>query len=128
MEEHDEEGIVLHQLQVPNVAHAPHERHMQDYLNPTRASTPSCIILPSNTYTFIIKPSMLPSLSTFYGMESESPYLHVKEFEKMVGTMVDGPQREEIVRLKLFPFSLKDQVKLWVNSLKAYSINSWGII
>ena len=44
MEEHDEEGIVLHQLQVPNVAHAPHERHMQDYLNPTRASTPSCII------------------------------------------------------------------------------------
>ena len=40
---------------------------------------------------------MLPSLPIFDGIESKSPYLHVKKFEKMVGTMVDGPQREDIV-------------------------------
>ena len=74
----------------------PQGRHLQDYLNPTRVSTPSDIILPANAHTFIIKPGMLPPLLTFHKMDSESPYLHVKEFEDMVRTMVDGPQREDI--------------------------------
>ena len=91
MEGHEEEGIICLQLQVPNETHVPQICHMQDYLNPTKASTPSCIILPSNAHTFVIKPGMLPSLSTFHGMESKSSYLHVKEFEEMVGTMIDGP-------------------------------------
>ena len=95
-------------IQIPNEAPVPQGRYMQDYLNPTRASTPSCIVLPANEHTFTIKLGMLPSLPTFHGMESESPYLHVKEFEEMVGTMVDGPHKEDIARLKLFPFSLKD--------------------
>ena len=41
MEGHEEEGRVRLQLQVPNEATAPHRHHMQDYLNSTRASTPS---------------------------------------------------------------------------------------
>ena len=65
---------------------------------------------------------MFPSLPTFHGMENESPYLHVKEFEEIVGTM------EEITRLKLFPFSLKDRSKIWLNSLRAHSITSWTIM
>ena len=69
---------------------------MQDYLNPIRALTPSCIKLQANAHTFIIKPGMLPSLPTFHGMKSENPYLHVKEFEEMVRTMIDGPQKEDI--------------------------------
>ena len=85
---------------------------MQDYQNSIRALTPSCIILPANAHMFVIKPGMLPSLPTFHKMEGESPYLHVKEFEKMVGTMVNSPQREEIAYLKLFPFSLKDRDKI----------------
>lgn len=113
-------------IQIPNEALVPQGRYMQDYLNPTRASTPSCIVLPANAHTFTIKPGMLPSLPTFHGMESESPYLHVKEFEEMVGTMVDGPRREDIARLKLFPFSLKDRAKIWLNSLRSNSIISWG--
>ena len=44
----------------------------------------------------------------------------------MVGTMVDGPQWEDIARLKLFPFSLKDRSKIWLNSLKACSTTSWA--
>ena len=44
----------------------------------------------------------------------------------MVGTMVDGPQHEEIARLKLFPFSLKDRAKIWLNSLRACYVISWA--
>ena len=124
MEGHEEEGRVHLELQVPNKAPTPQGRHMQDYLKPTRASTPSCVILPANAHTFIIKPGMLPSFPIFHGMEIESPYLHVKEFEEMVGTIVDDPQIEDIARLKLFPFSLKVQAKVWPNSLRACSLTS----
>ena len=44
-------GRIRLQLQVPNEALALHGRYMQDYLNPTRESTPSCIILPTNAHT-----------------------------------------------------------------------------
>ncbi|GFY96811.1 hypothetical protein Acr_11g0011170 [Actinidia rufa] len=43
-------------IQIPNEALVPQGRYMQDYLNPTRASTPSCIVLPANAHTFTIKP------------------------------------------------------------------------
>ena len=69
MEGQEAEGRIRLPLQVPNEALMPQGRHMQDYLNPTRGSTPSCIILSANAHTFIIKPSMLPSLPTFHGME-----------------------------------------------------------
>ena len=62
MEGHEEEGKIRLQLQVPNEALMPYRWHVQDYLNPTRASTPSCIVLPENAHIFIIKLGMLPSL------------------------------------------------------------------
>ena len=84
MEGHDEKSEFHLQLQVPNKVLGSYKRYMQDYLNPTRVLTPSCIIVPKNAHTFVIIPGMLPSFSTVQGMKNESPYLHVKEFEKMV--------------------------------------------
>ena len=69
---------------------------------------------------------MLTLLPTFHKMESERPYLNVKEFKEMAVTMVDGPQREDIARLKLFPFSLKDREKIWLKSLRPCIISSWA--
>ena len=31
----------------------------------------------------------------------------------------------DVVKLKLFPFSLRDRAKIWVSSLPRNSINSW---
>ena len=82
MQGHEEKGRVCLQVQVPNEAHVHHGRHMQDYFNLTKALTSSCINLLANAHTFVIKPGMLSSLPTFHGMESESPYLHVKDLRK----------------------------------------------
>ncbi|GFY80865.1 hypothetical protein Acr_01g0006740 [Actinidia rufa] len=88
MEGQEEEGRIRLQLQFPSEVPAPQGKFMQDYLNPTRASTPSCIVLPMDANTFFSKSGMLLSLSTFHCMECKSPYLNVKELEKMVGKMV----------------------------------------
>ena len=54
-------------------------RSMRDCIHPPRMSAPSCIVPP--TVQLVIRPHIMPLLPTFYGMESENPYSHIKEFE-----------------------------------------------
>jgi hypothetical protein len=58
-------------------------------------------------------------------MDSENPYIHIKDFEEVCNTFIDRTCTEETIRLKLFPFSLKDKAKLWLNSLRPRSIGTW---
>ncbi|RVW83432.1 hypothetical protein CK203_051740 [Vitis vinifera] len=58
-------------------------------------------------------------------MESENPYAHIKEFEDVCNTFQEGGASINLMRLKLFPFTLKDKAKIWLNSLRPRSIRSW---
>ncbi|RVW71456.1 hypothetical protein CK203_057570 [Vitis vinifera] len=51
-------------------------------------------------------------------MESENPYSHVKEFKEVCNTFQEGGASIALMRLKLFPFTLKDKAKIWLNSLR----------
>ncbi|WJZ81282.1 hypothetical protein VitviT2T_001131 [Vitis vinifera] len=58
-------------------------------------------------------------------MESENPYAHIKEFEDVCNTFREGGASIDLMRLKLFPFTLKDKAKIWLNSLRPRSIRTW---
>ncbi|RVX01286.1 hypothetical protein CK203_031352 [Vitis vinifera] len=58
-------------------------------------------------------------------MESENPYSHIKEFEEVCNTFQEGGASIDLMRLKLFPFTLKDKAKIWLNSLRPRSIQTW---
>ncbi|RVW87282.1 Retrovirus-related Pol polyprotein from transposon 17.6 [Vitis vinifera] len=58
-------------------------------------------------------------------MESENPYSHIKEFEEVCNTFREGGASIDLMRLKLFPFTLKDKAKIWLNSLRPRSIRNW---
>ena len=100
-------------------------RPLREYLHPPRQTTPSCIVLPVNHHRFNLKPGTIQLLPTFHGMDSENPYTHMKEFEDVCGTCMDQTVNEDVVRLKLFPFSLKDKAKMWLNTLAPRSIGTW---
>ena len=100
-------------------------RTLNDYLQPTRSSAPSCIIFPTNANNFNFKPIMISLLPKFHGLDSENPYLHFNEFKEVCSTFHDQSCNEEIIRLKLFPFSLKDKAKTWLNSLRPRSIGTF---
>ena len=51
-------------------------------------------------------------------MESENPYAHIKEFKDVCNTSQEGGASIDLMRLKLFPFTLKDKAKIWLNSLR----------
>ena len=80
----------------------------------------------------IVRPYLVPLLPTFHGMESENPYSHMREFEEVCNTFkeeVCNTFKEEtitvdLMRLKLFPFTLKDKAKICLNSLRLRSIQN----
>ena len=61
----------------------PIEKSLKEYFSPVAINHPSCIELPQTRAThFELKPSVIQLLPSFHGLESEDPYLHVKEFIK----------------------------------------------
>ena len=68
---------------------------------------------------------MISLFPKFHGLDSENPSLHFKEFEEVCATFHDQSCNEEIIRLKLFPFSLKDKANTLLNSLSPRSIGTW---
>ncbi|RVW73220.1 hypothetical protein CK203_057362 [Vitis vinifera] len=96
---------------------------MRDRMHPPRMSAPSCIV--PHLEQLIIRPHIVPLLPNFNGMESENPYAHIKEFEEVCNTFREGGASIDLMRLKLFPFTLKDKAKIWLNSLRPMSIKNW---
>ncbi|KAL6332118.1 hypothetical protein AAG906_020800 [Vitis piasezkii] len=96
---------------------------MRDRMHPPRMSAPSCIVPPLEQ--LVIRPHIVPLLPNFHRMENENPYAHIKEFEEVCNTFREGGASIDLMRLKLFPFTLKDKAKIWLNSLRPRSIRNW---
>jgi len=58
----------------------------------------------------------------FFGSPTEDLNLHVSNFLRLGGTL---KANEEVVRLHVFPFSLRDRASAWFHSLQIDSITSW---
>ena len=84
-------------------------------MHPPRMTTPSCIV--PQTEQMVVRPYLMPLLPTFHGMESENPYSHIREFEEVYNTFKEETTNVDLMRLKLFSFTLKDKEKFWLNSL-----------
>src|SRR4051812_38073837 len=101
-------------------------KSLRELFSPISTSIPSCIILPKSTAThFELKSNIINLLPNFYGLDREDPYLHIKEFLDICSTFKFQNFTDDSVRLRLFPFSLKDKAKSWLNSLPTGSIKKW---
>ena len=104
-------------------------RALKDYATPSLDGTISSIRRPAITAAqFEIKPatiSMIQQIAQFYGLPQEDPSLHLATFLEICDTFKCNGVSEDAIRLRLFPFSLKDKAKSWLNSLPAGSITTW---
>ena len=99
---------------------------MRKFLNPRRLSTLSCFKLPPNHDYVTIWPQEASQLPIFRGTENENPYSHIKEYEDIVSIFREPITLLEIFCMKLFPLSLNNKAKTWLNSFKPYNIRNWG--
>jgi hypothetical protein len=88
-------------------------------------SSHSCIVLPPTNATHYLKPHVIQMLPSFYSLDHENPYSHVKKFKNICATTKFQKISEEAVHLKLFPFSLHDRAMEWLDSNAPGSITSW---
>ena len=61
----------------------------------------------------------------FTGHPSEDPNEHLGRFMRMANTMKLNGVRPYVIKLQLFPFSLRDVAATWFNSLPVGSVNTW---
>ena len=92
---------------------------------PTRVTIVSPIVLPPDANTINLRAGNIQLLPNFHGLENENPYEHIKTFEEACSINLDGKMNADTLYLKLFPFSLKDKARNWLNALPPRSINSW---
>ena len=60
----------------------------------------------------------------FIGHPSKDPNLHMGRFLRMANTVKMNGVRSDVIKLQLFPFSLRDIAATWFESLPYGSINT----
>ncbi|XP_061345310.1 uncharacterized protein LOC133291129 [Gastrolobium bilobum] len=69
---------------------------------------------------------MLKIIGHFSGMSTEEPHLHLRLFMEVSDSFKLPGVTEEALRLKLFPYSLRDKARAWLYYLPPYSITTWN--
>ncbi|WVZ02813.1 hypothetical protein V8G54_023619 [Vigna mungo] len=98
----------------------PARKTLRDYSMPN----PNCyqgniVIPPIQANNFEIKPNQ------FGGAVSEDPNSHLENFLAICDTLKINGVSDDAIRLRLFPFSLRDKAKSWLQSQPQGSITTW---
>ena len=64
----------------------------------------------------------------FYGLANEDPDAQIANFLEICDIFKYNGVSDDAIRLRLFPFILKDKAKAWLNSQPPASIISWDLL
>ena len=108
------------------------ERTLLDFAMLGLDGTRQSIIRPTiNANNFKIKPALLQMIQSsvqFYGLANEDPNAHIANFLKICDTFKYNRVSDDAIRLRLFPFTLKNRAKAWLNSQPPTSITIWELL
>nr|GEW11837.1 zinc finger, CCHC-type [Tanacetum cinerariifolium] len=103
-------------------------RALGDYSKPSHEGYKNTIELPIGNN--VVPPRsetiwLVQNGCSFHGLWFDDPNQHLKDFLKLMDSLVlDGENRER-TRLRLFQYSLRDQASNWLERLLAGSITTW---
>ena len=101
---------------------------MEDFWRPIIQDEYSAVrqlVIEANN--FELKPALISMVQQhqFTGHPSEDPNEHMGRFMRMPNTVKLNGVRPEVIKLQLFPFSLRDVAATWFDSLPVGSVNTW---
>ncbi|RVW13753.1 hypothetical protein CK203_087223 [Vitis vinifera] len=92
---------------------------------PHASTSYECTIMYSApTEQLVIRPHIVHFYQLSMGWKVRIP-MHISRNLKMFVIHSKGGASIDLMRLKLFPFTLKDKAKIWLNSLRPRSIRTW---
>ena len=110
-------------------AEIPQERDtMEDFWRPVIQEEYSVVRQPVvEANNFELKPALITMVqqNQFIGHPSKDPNEHIGRFLRMANTVKLNGVRPEVIKLQLFPFSLRDTTASWLDSLPYGSVNTW---
>ena len=82
---------------------------------------------PIEAYNFEPKPPLITMVQQhqFIDHPSKDPNEHLGRFMRMANTVKLNRVRPDVIKLQLFPFSLRDVAATWFDSLLIRSVNTW---
>jgi len=89
----------------------------------------SSIALPAvDANNFELKSALISMVqqSQFGGTPLEEPNLHLSVFLEVCETLKLNGVSSDVIRLRLFPFLLRDKVLAWLHSLPSGCITTWN--
>jgi len=101
------------------------QQTLKELAAPNMKNQSLCINIDNNV-NFELKSSFIHLLPTFNRLVGEDPHTHLKEFHMVCVGMKPNGIDEEHVKLKAFPFSLKETSKAWLFSILPGSIGTWN--
>ncbi|KAJ4724584.1 DNA-directed DNA polymerase [Melia azedarach] len=105
------------------------QRALRDYAIPTVNGASTSIRRPAiQANNFEIKSAIIQMIQTsvqFNGLAHEDPNAHIANFLEICDTFKHNGVSDDAVKLRLFPFSLKDKAKSWLSSLPLGTITTW---
>ena len=101
---------------------------MEDFWRPIIQEEYSAIRQPTvDANNFELKPALITMVqqNQFIGHPTEDPNEHLGRFLRMANTVKLNGMRPEVIKLHLFPFSLRDIAATWYESLPYGSADTW---
>ena len=101
---------------------------MEDFWRPIIQEKYYAVRQPAiETKNFELKPALITMVQQhqFTGHPSEDPNEHMGRFMRMANTIKLNGVRPEVIKLQLFPFSLRDVASTWFDSLLVGLVNRW---
>lgn len=102
---------------------------LKDFDVPSDDEPHSSIVNPAiTTKNFELRPSLLQIVhqNQFSGNPTKDLNFHLSIFEKFTNTLKNNGVDPEPIRICLFPFSLRDRARAWLQSLWSNSITTWN--
>ena len=83
--------------------------------------------LPIEANNFELNPSLITMVQQhqFTGHPLEDPNENLGRFMRMENTVKLNGVRPDVIKLQIFPFSLRDVATTWFDSLPVGSVNTW---
>ena len=85
---------------------------------------------PIDANNFELNPALISMFQQqeFGGSPSEDPNGHLPNFLQLCGTIKINGVDHNVIKLKLFPFSLRDKARNWFHNLMLGSMDTWGAL
>ncbi|KAK9033768.1 hypothetical protein V6N11_049952 [Hibiscus sabdariffa] len=104
-------------------------RTVRDYLVEDLEGLNPAVTMPDfEAEHFELKPvmfNMLNTLGQFGGTPNENARQHLKSFLEICNSFKIHGVSNDVLKMKLFPYSLRDKAKTWLNNLQPGSLQSW---